>query len=229
MTMRRLFAFIAAAHILCGHSAFAERASVWRWMDESGSVHISGSLEDVPANRRASAVPMKYSTVAESAPEAVAPRPAPLEKERIVRFDPSGGMVAAQVILNDAVERGAWIDTGSELTVITTKLALALGLDMKGAEKRVFHTQSGRVSAPVVMLKSVKVGPANASDVMAAIMDFPGRGPVSAVIGMNFLSLFRFEINMGEGVIIFGGGAGDTTIESGQTSSSAPLKREEER
>lgn len=224
-----IYFLIAAAQVVCAHTAFAERDSVWRWTDESGAVHITSRREDVPAKYRSASAPMKYSTVAEPAPEPVAPKPAPLEKERTVRFDPSGRMVAVQSVLNDTVERGAWIDTGSELTVITTKLALALGLDMKGAERRVFHTQSGRVNAPVVMLKSVKVGPATAHDVMAAIMDFPGRGPVSAIVGMNFLSLFRFEINMREGTIIFGGGAGDTPIESGQTSSSAPLKREDER
>ncbi|MBF0291281.1 MAG: clan AA aspartic protease [Nitrospinae bacterium] len=227
--MRWIYFLIASAQVVCCHAAFAERDSVWRWTDESGAVHITSRREDVPAKYRSFSVPMKYSTVAEPAPEPAAPKPAPLEKERVVRFDPSGGMVAVQALIGETVERGAWIDTGSELTVITTKLALALGVDVKGAERRGFHTQNGRVSAPVVMLKSVKVGPAKASDVMAAIMDFPGRGPVSVIVGMNFLSLFRFEINMREGVVIFGDGADDTLIESGQTSSSAPLKRDDAR
>lgn len=227
--MRGIFALIAAVQVICCHTAFAGRDSVWRWTDESGAVHITSRREDVPAKYRSGSIPMKYSTVAEPVPEPVAPRPEPLENERTVRFDPSGGMVAVQAQIGESVERGAWIDTGSELTVITTKLALALGVDVRGAEKRVFHTQNGRVKAPVVMLKSVKVGPAKATDVMAAIMDFPGRGPVSVIVGMNFLSLFRFEINMREGTVIFGGGAGDTLIESGQTSSSAPLKRDDER
>jgi hypothetical protein len=225
--MRRLFAVLAAVLIICGHSAFAQSASVWRWMDESGSVHISGALEDVPANRRASAVPMKYSTVAEPAPEPVAPKPEPLEVERRARFDPSDGMVAVNAVIGESTERGAWIDTGSELTIITSKLAVALGVDIKGCDKRAFHTQNGRVSAPVTILKSVKVGPATARGVMAAIMDFPGRGPVSAIIGMNFLSLFRFEINMREGVIIFGDRTG--LAPDGQTSPPPSLKREDER
>lgn len=227
--MRWTYLLIAVAQVICSHTAFAERDSVWRWMDESGAVHITSRRDDVPAKYRSNSVPMKYSTVAEPAPEPVAPKPEPLEKERIVRFDSSAGMVVAQALIGETVERGAWIDTGSELTVITSKLALALGVDVRGAEKRVFHTQNGRVSAPVVMLKSVKIGPAKARDVMAAIMDFPGRGPVSAIIGMNFLSLFRFEINMREGTIIFGDGAGDTLTESGQTSSSESLKRDDER
>jgi clan AA aspartic protease (TIGR02281 family) len=227
--MRGIFAVLAAVQVICAHTAFAERDSVWRWTDESGSVHITGRREDVPAKHKPGSVPMKFSTVAEPAPEPVAPRPAPLEKERIVRFDPSGGMVAVQALIGESVERGAWIDTGSELTVITSKLAVALGVDVKGADKRVFHTQSGRVNAPVTILKSVKVGPAKAHDVMAAIMDFPGRGPVSAIIGMNFLSQFRFEINMREGTIIFGDRTDPALTEGGQTSSWPSLKRDDER
>jgi clan AA aspartic protease (TIGR02281 family) len=227
--MRRLLAVIAAVLIICGHSAFAQGASVWRWMDESGSAHISGSLEDVPANRRASAVPMKYSTVAEPAPEPVSPKPELLEEDRLARFDHSDGMVAVKAVIGGSTERGAWIDTGSELTVITSKLAVALGVDIKSSGKRVFHTQNGRVNAPVTILKSVKVGPATARDVMAAIMDFPGRGPVSAIIGMNFLSLFRFEINMREGVIIFGDRTDSAPAKSGQASPPPSLKREDER
>jgi hypothetical protein len=64
---------------------------------------------------------------------------------------------------------------------------------------------------------------------MAAIMDFPGRGPVSAIIGMNFLSLFRFEINMREGVIIFGDRTGLAPAGGGQASSPPSLKREDDR
>lgn len=201
---------------------------MWRWTDETGSVHISGALDDIPANRRASAVPMKYSTVAESAPEPAAPKPEPLQGERSVRFNSSGGMVAVTAVIGGSTERGAWIDTGSELTIITSKLALALGVDLKGLDKRAFHTQNGIVSAPVTLLKSVKVGPATANDIMAAIMDFPGRGPVSAVIGMNFLSLFRFEINMREGVIVFSDRPGVAPAIPGQASPPS-LKRDEER
>ena len=223
-----MLAIIAAAQVVCAQPSYADRASVWRWMDESGSVHISGALEDVPPNRRASAVSMKYSTVAEPEPEPVSPRPEPLEEERRARFDPSGGMVALKAVIDGSTERGAWIDTGSELTVITSKLALALGVDIKACDRRVFHTQNGRVSAPVTILESVRVGPAAARDVMAAIMDFPGRGPVSAIIGMNFLSLFRFEINMREGAVIFGDRAVPAPAGSGQTPPPS-LKSEDER
>ena len=227
--MRGIFAVIAAAQIFCGYPAFAERGSVWRWTDESGAVHISGKLADVPVKYRSGSAPMKFSTVAEPAPEPVAPKPAPLDTERIMRFDSSDGMVAVRAVLDESMERNAWIDTGSELTIITTKLAVALGVDARGAEKRTFHTQNGRVNAPVTLLKSVKVGPAKVSDVTAAIMDFPGRGPVSAIIGMNFLSLFRFEINMREGVIIFGDRVDPELTQGGQTSSSPSLKRDDER
>ena len=226
--MLRIFAVIAVAQIFCGHPAFAERGPVWRWTDETGAVHITGRLEDVPAKRQSSAVSMKLSTVAEPSAEP-APKPAPLETERVIRFDSSEGMVAVRAEFGESMERGAWIDTGSELTIITSKLAVALGVDVKNSEKRVFHTQGGRVSAPVTVLKSVKVGPAKAHDVPAAIMDFPGRGPVSAIIGMNFLSLFRFEINMGDGVILFGDRTDAPSAGDGRNQSASPLKNVDER
>lgn len=226
--MRWIFVVIAVAWIFRGHAAFAETGPVWRWTDESGAVHITSALTDVPVKHRSGAVSMKLSTVAEPSAEP-ASKPDPLETERIARFDSSEGMVAVRAVIGESIERAAWIDTGSEFTIITSKLAVALGVDARNAEKRVFHTQGGRVSAPVTTLKSVKVGPAVARDVPAAIMDFPGRGPVSAIIGMNFLSLFRFEINMRDGVIIFGDRMDTSSAGDGRPQSASPLKNPDAR
>lgn len=226
--MSRLFTSAIAVSVLLAGAAFGGQGSVWRWTDESGAVHITGRFEDVPEAYRPGAVRMNLSTATE-APKKSFPKPEPLDAEKFLRFELSDGMVSITAVFDGTVKRGAWIDTGSELTIITTKLATALGYDFRKADNQTFHTPNGRMTAPVVVLKNVRVGPAMAADVPAAVMDFPGRGPVSAIVGMNFLSLFPFEINMRDKTIVFGAGMAGELPDVGRDQSSPSLKNAEER
>ncbi len=81
------------------------------------------------------------------------------------------------------------------MTIITTKLARALGYDIKNARIGRFKTPGGFLTAPVVKLDLMQVGPATVKNVSAVVFDFKWRGPVSVIIGMNFLSRFVFEID----------------------------------
>ncbi|MBI5816311.1 MAG: clan AA aspartic protease [Nitrospinae bacterium] len=178
----------------------------YRWTDVDGSVRISGRLEDVPKDRRNTASPMKLVTVREDK-DWTEPFAAPMPNPVSVHFNPPGSM-AVEAMFNGLVKRNAILDTGSETIIITSKLAAALGADIRKAGKTRLRTSKGIVEAPVVFLDDVNVGGAHAMRLEAAVMDFPGRGHVSAIIGMNFLSRFVFEINARDNEVTFHKAAG---------------------
>lgn len=200
--MARLAAlFITAA--LAAPAALADEPAAFRWKDDAGAVHITSDPAGIPSRYREKAVPMRVYTV--TGAEESAPRPPGTVRggRAAVTFDPSGERIGVEAVFDGKVSRRAWMDTGSGPVIITTKLATALGHDIGAAPKEMFSYPGGSGSAPVVTLKSVRVGGAEARDVPAVVMDFDGRGPVSAVIGMGFLSRFSFEVDTARGEMVF--------------------------
>ncbi|MDH5509285.1 MAG: retroviral-like aspartic protease family protein [Nitrospinota bacterium] len=175
------------------------QGTVYRWTGPDGSVRASNSLSAIPEGYRSSAVEMKVVSITQGHLE-------PVQKgfakgRATIGFTPSGRGLEARAIFNGRASRMAIMDTGSDMVAITTKLARALGYDTAKSRKTWVATSSGRVQVPVVLLEKVKVGGAEAFGVQAVVMDFEGRGPVSALMGMNFLSLFVFEIDSGSGTM----------------------------
>ncbi|MGK7344652.1 MAG: retropepsin-like aspartic protease family protein [Candidatus Nitrospinota bacterium M3_3B_026] len=200
--MARLAAFFIMAALALPASA-GEAPAAWRWKDDAGAVHITGDPAKIPPRYRDKASPMRVHTV--TGAEESAPRPPGAVRggRAAVAFDPSGERIGVEAAFDGGISRRAWVDTGSGPVIITTKLATALGYDTGGAAKKRFSYPGGSGSAPVVTLKSVRVGGAEARDIPAVVMDFDGRGPVSAVIGMSFLSRFSFEVDTARGEMVF--------------------------
>ncbi len=201
--MTRLFTCIAfAAIVATPQLVMADSSVVYRWTDGNGAVHISNRLSDAPEKYRASAKPMEMVVIDSQEPDQVKGS-AKLVGGSKIAFDTKKEGIVSLARFNGLTERNAILDTGSGWAIITTKLAIALGYDLENARKSRFKVFGGSVSAPVVSLKSLQVGPAFVSNVSAAVIDFEGRGPVSAIIGMNFLSRFVFEIDHSKGEVEF--------------------------
>ena len=176
---------------------------VYRWTDANGSVRVTNNLSSVPENKRGDAQPMRVFTI-ESVDETNAVGQVELvQNSNTVLFSETASGIVTSSLINGAARRDAIVDTGSEIAVITTKLAKALGYDIKTAREGRFRTPGGFVNAPVVELESIKIGSAKVKNVPAAVIDFKERGPVSAIIGMNFLSRFIFEIDYASKKITF--------------------------
>ncbi len=201
MKLSSLTAALALAIVLSG-SASAENSFVYRWEDDIHAIHITNRLEGVPEKYRKAATRMKTVTI-KSVDNAPQPGAAHVDRFEEISFDKSKTAVIVSAVIDQKVTRNAVIDTGSSWVVITTKFARALGLDITKLRKGRFRVFGGRVNAPVARLQSLRVGPAMAKNVDAAIIDFEGRGEVSAIIGMNFLSRFVFEIDKSRGTLTF--------------------------
>jgi len=192
------FVFIALTVLLfAGFSKAGARADdlfVYKWTDAKGSTHISNSLKSVPGQYLKNVKKIKRIDI-NSSSNSLEPIFSTVEGEARINFSSDDNSMIAPTVFNGSVKRNALIDTGSELVTITTKLARALGYDYKNARKAWFQTQSGPILAPVIKLESLAMGHAQVTGLQAAVIDFKGRGLVSAVAGMNFLSAFTFEID----------------------------------
>jgi predicted aspartyl protease len=182
------------AAVVVAAGAAAAEATVWRYTDADGAVHIVADERAIPPASVGSArpVPLTAITAATPAPPAVFRLNAPVE----VPFALSHGKPVVETLFDGRVTRPALIDTGSQVTTITTKLALALGVDLTSARIGRFATPSGSIAAPMVTVGRIGWGGgASAERVTAAVVDYPGKEAYSALIGMNALAGFVFEID----------------------------------
>jgi clan AA aspartic protease (TIGR02281 family) len=91
------------------------------------------------------------------------------------------------------------IDTGASLTILTPQVLARHGIRYRDTGRTgVFSTANGRVSAPVYQLDSLAVGDWQVGPLDVGVLDLGGRSGVDGLLGMNFLSHFRFFIDQNE-------------------------------
>lgn len=134
-----------------------------------------------------------------------------LEKEtgsKEIGVGRTGNHLFVNAVLNGKVNAKLLIDTGASFVVLSSALAEALNIDMsseKDAKMDVKLTLAdGReVSGKIFKLDTISVGDVKASDVQAAIIfqenAFQG---FDGLLGMSFLKLFKFEINLEKSTLI---------------------------
>ncbi|MDX1488615.1 MAG: retropepsin-like aspartic protease, partial [Acidiferrobacterales bacterium] len=64
-----------------------------------------------------------------------------------------------------------------------------------------FQTANGLIQAPVISLESIEVGGMEIKNLAAAIHDFLPDAGVAGLLGLNFLSHFRIDIDTQNGVL----------------------------
>jgi clan AA aspartic protease (TIGR02281 family) len=167
--------------VILGFAPLSTAAEILRWVDENGVVHFTDAFK----------TPEKYRSGAEQieAEPAVAPDrvSAPLQ----IR----GHIAVVQALLNNGAYANLVVDTGSTLTVISHAVARDLGIDVEGGDfpRASFQTVNGVVSAPVVTLESIQISGMEVRGLRASVHDISPE--VSGLLGMNFLSLFRMDID----------------------------------
>ena len=174
-------------------SLMASQGVVYRWTDDTGVTRASTSLAAIPEKHRQSAVEMKVVNVDDNSVEAMSTPKGYGAAE--ISFRPGAERTEAMAVFNGRAERMAIVDTGAGIMAITRKLARALGYKPENLPRSWIITSAGKLKVPMVTLDSVRIGGAEARKVRAAVIDFEGRGPVSAVIGMSFLSAFVMEVD----------------------------------
>jgi len=94
------------------------------------------------------------------------------------------------------------VDTGASYTFISQALARELNIDVsRNLKTAPFHTANGVVEAPLTTLDSITVGGMEIKNLTAAVHDIVADSQVAGLLGLNFLSNFKMDIDTKSGVI----------------------------
>ena len=108
------------------------------------------------------------------------------------------GTVVVPVRINDAADSRLLVDTGSSLTLLSTKLAAQLQLPINVNTRRSILTLAGgrEVAVPRVRLASVKLATAAVENLYIGVYDvLPATPEIHGVLGMDFLRHFDVSID----------------------------------
>jgi clan AA aspartic protease (TIGR02281 family) len=158
----------------------------YRWVDENGVVHFTDNLHNVPVKQRGTASRIK----AKENPRTPEPVKAsvPMEKH--------GQVVIIEATINRKKAGKFVVDTGASYTMISSSMARELSIDLGSNQPTLnFQTANGLIQAPVTNLDSIAVGGMEVKNLTAAVHDAVPDARVTGLLGLNFLSHFRIDID----------------------------------
>ena len=114
---------------------------------------------------------------------------------QIIPLERVGNSLYAHVKLNKNVPARLLIDTGASSTLISSRLARVLGINLaKGEQTYVTMANGGGASATQVIIREIRLGSVRVAHVEALVLDQridDGDG----LLGMSFLNHFVFQID----------------------------------
>lgn len=176
-------------------------AEYYRWVDENGVLHITDNLHNVPAKQREGANRIQTRESPRAPEPEIKPAP-PAPRKASIPFERNGNIVIVPVTLNNRQTIKLVVDTGASYTFISHALARDLAIDVSRTAKTVpFHTANGVVEAPLTNLDSITVGGMEIKNLTAAVHDTTPDATAAGLLGLNFLSNFRMDIDTQRGLL----------------------------
>ena len=196
--MKRGYVLFIAALLFFALTVTSPAADILRWVDEKGVVHFTDNLHNIPEKFRGNITRIKARETPMS-PEAS--KPISFDKAS-VPFQKRGTVVIIPATINEKAAAKLVVDTGASYTMISQATAKELEIDLEKKLPTIpFQTANGIIQAPLVTLSSIDVGGLQVKDLTAAVHDaFPDPG-ISGLLGLNFLSNFRMDIDTQNGVL----------------------------
>ena len=178
-------------------SAPSPAGEIFRWVDENGVVHFTDNLHNIPENNRAGSERIKTPDRPPGLdlPELLDKVSVPIQKQ--------GEVVVVEATVNQKVTVKFIVDTGASYTLISRDTAKQLGIDMEQKLPTIpFQTANGTIQAPLINLESIEVGGMQMKNLTAAVHDVFPDNNVAGLLGLNFLSHFRMDIDQDNGVLV---------------------------
>ena len=192
------FLALTAFALFCLSRTYAGGAEYYRWHDENGVLHITDNLHNVPPNQRGKA----GRVGAPESPRAPEPEIKQTPRKASIPIEKHGHVVIIQATLNNKRSAKFVVDTGASYTLISNSLARELSLDLANNSKTLpFQTANGLINAPVTSLESIMVGGMEIRDLPTAVHDAVPDPQVAGLLGLNFLSHFRMDIDTQKGML----------------------------
>jgi clan AA aspartic protease (TIGR02281 family) len=170
-------------------------AEYYRWVDQNGVIHFTDTLHNIPEKQRASAARMQTrDNPRSSAPAVIGKASVPIERH--------GQVVVIEATLNGKTSAKFVVDTGASYTMISSAVAKDLNIELTQNQRTMpFQTANGLIQAPLTNLESITVGGMEIKNLTAAIHDAVPDPNVSGLLGLNFLSNFKLDIDTQRGVL----------------------------
>ena len=165
-------------------------AALYRWIDETGTVHISDDPTDIP---------QQYRTKSKIAEESDAPA-----KGLEIPFEKTGnGLIIVDAVLNRSVKAKMVFDTGADIVVVTERLSKKLDQDVTGGGETVMlHTNCGEVKGVSFRVNRIDLGSARKDNVKAVITpDELALSGFEGLLGLSFLGDFKITVDYQKGFI----------------------------
>ena len=179
--------------VLFAGATNAQVLEMYRWTDERGVVHYTNGLRDIPEQFRGNATLIRSAEAR--------PAPPPVDKASI-QFQRRGDLMVVKATLNGKFPVSFVVDTGASYTTISQAAAQAAGIQLpENPTVLSFHTANGVIQAPLGTLRSMEIGGLELKDVTVAIHDIFPDAAISGLLGQNFLSQFRLEIDGRSGLL----------------------------
>jgi clan AA aspartic protease (TIGR02281 family) len=141
-----------------------------------------------------------------------------LQQAATVMPDPNSSAVATEVAGIPLTRRGQHflvdvhpgddgrlrllIDTGASMTIVTPAALQQQGVAYRDTGRtRVFNTANGPVRASIYVIDTLSVGDWYIRDLEIGVLELGGQADMDGLLGMNFLSHFRFFIDQNESLL----------------------------
>jgi clan AA aspartic protease (TIGR02281 family) len=172
-------------------------AEYYRWVDQDGVVHFTDNLHNIPEKQRG---PAKRIQATDSPPPVERPKLASAKAS--IPMEKHGQVVIIQAMLNGKTAAKFVVDTGASYTMISSAVAKELDIDVTQAQRTMpFQTANGLIQAPLTNLESITVGGLEIKNLVAAVHDAVPDPQVAGLLGLNFLSNFRIDIDTQKGLL----------------------------
>lgn len=173
---------------------------LYKWVDQHGKIHLSDTLNGVPAEFRSQveemrgAPPVPRPALPVQPPTASkATRPAATPTSYMVPLVRLGNAMLVDVSMDGTVPARLLVDTGAEFTVISPAAAQMLALDLERAAVIPLRSASGVFLAPFTKVRSMAVGDATAYDVEVVVHEVAST--LDGLLGMSFLDNFSVTLH----------------------------------
>ena len=124
------------------------------------------------------------------------------EGKIVIRFRPGSRSIPVVARLGRDLDQRFVVDTGASLVTVPSSAARRLGIDISDSlPRRLFYSATGVKHAVEITLPSIELNGWAIENVRALVVDLPGQSDVG-LLGMNYLSNFRMDVNTGEGVML---------------------------
>jgi clan AA aspartic protease (TIGR02281 family) len=189
-------AVLALGAVLLGANG-AYAVEFYRWIDENGVIHFTDNLHNVPAQQRDGAGRIQAPV------ERYHYQPPPaIPTKASVPFEKQGQVVIVEATLNNKTSAKFIVDTGASYTMISSATAKELAVGADASPRTVpFQTANGLIQAPLISLDSISVAGMEIKNLTAAVHDVIPDGKIAGLLGLNFLSNFRLDIDTQKGVL----------------------------